>query len=76
MVVTYRRMLISGSFGCALAMKVGRKAKAHEISMAQKWFGQVVPSLVDIKIINIFNGVPKSKLKKNKILMSINIKLG
>ena len=33
-------------------------------------------SLGDIKIINIFNGVPKSKLRKNKILMGINIKLG
>ena len=32
--------------------------------------------LGDIKIINIFNGVPKSKLRKNKILMGINIKLG
>jgi len=29
-----------------------------------------------VKIINIFNGVPKSKLRKIKILMGINIKLG
>ena len=30
----------------------------------------------EIKIINIFNGVPTSKLRKIKILMGINIKLG
>ena len=29
-----------------------------------------------MKLINIFNGIPKSKLRKIKILMSINIKLG
>ena len=69
-------MLIWGSIGCALAMKIGGEAKAHEISKTQKWFGQIVPSLGDIKIINIFNGAPKSKLRKIKILMGINIKLG
>jgi len=57
-------------------MKIGGEAKAHEISKNQKWFGQILTSLGDIKIINIFNGVPKSKLRKNKILMGINIKLG
>jgi len=57
-------------------MKIGGEAKAHEISKTQKWFGQILPNLGDIKIINIFNGVPKSKLKKNEILMGINIKLG
>jgi len=45
-------------------MKIGGEAKAHEISKAQKWFGQIVPGLGDIKIINIFNRVPKSKLKE------------
>ena len=30
----------------------------------------------DIKIINIFNGVPKSKLRKIKILMGINQNMG
>ena len=54
---------------CALAMKIGREAKAHEISNTQKWFGQILNSLGDIKIINTFNGVPKSKLRENKILM-------
>ena len=57
-------------------MKIGGKAKAHEISKTQKWFGQILTGLGDIKIINIFNGVPKSKLRKIKILMGINIKLG
>ena len=50
-------------------MKLGGEAKAHEISKTQKWFGQILNSLGDIKIINIFNGVPKSKLRENKILM-------
>ena len=54
-------------------MKIGGEAKAHEISKTQKWFGQIVPGLGDIKIINIFIGVPKSKLRKHKILMGINI---
>jgi len=57
-------------------MKIGEEAKAHEISKTQKWFGQIIPGLGNIKIINIFNRVPKSKLRKNKILMGINIKLG
>ena len=69
-------LLIFGSTGCALAMKIGGEAKAHEISKTQKWFGQIVHGLGDIKIINIFNGIPKSKFRKNKILMGINIKLG
>ena len=68
-------LLIWGSIRCARAMKIGRQAKAHEISKAQKWFGQILPSLGDIKIINIFSGVPKSKLRKNKILMGIKIKM-
>jgi len=57
-------VLIWGSIGCALATKIG-----EEISNTQKWFGQNLTSLGDIKIINIFNGVPKSKLRENKILM-------
>ena len=47
-------------------MKIGGEAKAYEISKTQKWFGQILTGLGDIKIINIFNGVPKSKLRKNK----------
>jgi len=69
-------MLICGSIGCALAIKIGGEAKTHEISKTQKWSGQILLGLEDIKIINIFNGVPKSKRRKNKILMGINIKLG
>jgi len=57
-------------------MKIDGEAKAHKISKPQKWFGQILISLRDIKIINVFNGVPKSKLRKNKILMGISIKLG
>ena len=57
-------------------MKISGETKTHDISKTQKWFGQILTGLEDIKIINIFNGVPKSKLRKNKILMSINIKLG
>ena len=56
-------------------MKIGGEAKAHAISKTQKWFGRILPGLGDIKIINIFNGVPKSKLGENKILMWINMKL-
>ena len=55
-------------------MKIGGETKTHEISKTQKWFGQILIGLGDIKIINIFN--VKSKLRKNKILMGINIKLG
>ena len=69
-------LLIWGSIGCAIAIKLGGEAKAHEISKTHKWFGHIVLGLGDIKIINIFNGIPKSKLRKNKILMGINIKLG
>ena len=57
-------------------MKIGGDVKAHKISKAQKWFGEIPPSQRDIKIINIFNGVAKSKFRKSKILMGINIKLG
>ena len=62
-------MLILGSIGCALATKFGREAKAHEFYDTHKWFGQILNSLRDIKIINIFKGVPKSKLREIKILM-------
>ena len=48
-------MLIWGSIGCALGTKFGGEAKAHEISNIQKGFGQILNSLGDIKIINIFN---------------------
>jgi len=58
----------------ALALKIGGEAKAHDISKTQKLFGEIPPGSRDIKIINIFNGVPKSKLRKIKILMCIDIK--
>ena len=46
-------------------MKIGGEVK-REISNTQKWFGRILNNLGDIKIINIFNGVPKSKLRENK----------
>ena len=39
----YEGVLICGSIGCALAMKIGGKAKAHEISKTQKWFRKFHP---------------------------------
>ena len=68
-------MLSWGSIRCALATKFGGEVGAHEISNTQKGFGQILNSSGDIKIINIFNGVPKSKLRENKILMCINMNL-
>ena len=68
--------MICGRIRCDLAIKIGGEAKAHKISKTKKCFGEIPPSWRDIKIINIFNGVPKYKLRKIKILMSINIKLG
>ena len=67
--------MIWGSIGCALATKIGGEAKADEISNTHKWFGQTLNSLGDIKIIKKINGVPMSKLRENKILMWINMKL-
>ena len=61
--------MIWGSIECALATKIGGEARAHAISNTQKGFGKILNILLDIKIINIFNGVPKSKLRENKILM-------
>ena len=65
-----------GSIRCALALKFCGGARTYKISKTQKLFGEIPPGLYFIKIINIFNGVPKSKLRKIKILMGINIKLG
>ena len=66
-------MLIFGNIGCALAMKIGGETKAHEVSKTQKLFGEIAPRWRDIKIISIFYRVIKSKLRKIKILMCINI---
>jgi len=60
-------LVILGSIECVLAKKIGGEAKEHEISNIQKWFGKNLNSLGDIKIINIFNGFLKSKLRENKI---------
>ena len=69
-------MLIWGSIECALATQFGGEVGAHEISNTQKGFGQILNRSGDIKIINIFfNGVCKSKLRENKILMCINMNL-
>ena len=65
--------MICGSIGCALAMKIGGEAKPQKISKPQKWFGEIPLGCRDIKIINIFNRVPNSKLRKIKILMGINL---
>ena len=69
-------MLILGSIGCALAPKFCGGARTHETSKSKKSFGEIQPGLYFIKIINIFNGVPKSKLRKIKILMVINENMG
>jgi len=74
MIFTYS-LLIFDSIGCALAMKIGGEAKAHEISKTQKSFGEIPPGWRDIKIINIFNEVPNSKLRKIKILMFMGEKV-
>jgi len=58
--------LIWGSIRCALATKFGGQIGAHEISNTQKGFGQILNRSGDIKINNIFNRVPKSKLGKIK----------
>ena len=60
----------------ALAPKFCGGARIHEISKTQKSFGEIPPGLYFIKIINILNGVPKSKLRKIKILMVINENMG
>ena len=65
-------MLFFGSIRSSLALKIGGEAKAHEFWRTQKPFGEIPPILHFIKIINIFNGVPKSKLREIKILISIN----
>jgi len=67
--------LIWGIIGCALATEFGGEVGAHEISITQKGFGHILNRSGDIKIINIFNGVPKFKLRENKILTCINMNL-
>ena len=47
-------------------MKIGGEAKAHEISKSQKWFGQNLTSLRDIKIIKILMESLSLNLEKIK----------
>ena len=65
-----------GSIGCTIAPKFCGGARTREISKTQKLFGEIPPGLYFIKIINIFKGVPKSGLRKIKILMGINENMG
>jgi len=65
-------VLVFGSIVSSLALKNGGEAKAHEFYKTQKPFDEIPHGLYFIKIINIFNGVPKSKLRKIKILIVIN----
>jgi len=74
-ITCHYEVLIWGSIECALATKFGGEVGAYEVSITQKEFGQILNRLGDIKIINIFNGVPKSKLRENKILMCFNMNL-
>ena len=69
-------LLIWGSIRCALSLKFCREAWAHALQRTQKLFWEIPPRDDYIKIINIFNGVPKSKLRKIKIIMGINIMVG
>ena len=69
-------LLVFGNIGSALALKIGGEDKAQEFQRTEKSFGEIPPGLYFIKIINIFNGVPKSKLKKIKILMGIKQNMG
>ena len=68
--------MIWGSIRCALSLKFCREAWAHVFQRTQKTFWEIPPISDFIKIINIFNGVPKSKLRKIKILMGINENMG
>ena len=45
-------------------------------SRRPKKFREIAPRSYFIKIINIFNGIPKSKLRKIKILKGINENMG
>ena len=54
--------------------KIFWRDRTHEISKTQKSIGEIPPGLYFIKIINIFNGASKSKLRKIK--MGINENMG
>jgi hypothetical protein len=69
-------MFIWDSIRCSLGLKFCREAWAHAFQRTQKPFWEIPPRDDYIKIINIFNGVPKSKLREIKILMGINQNMG
>ena len=69
-------MLIWGRIGCALGLKFCREAWAHVFQRTHKAFWEIPPRNDFINIINSLNGVPKSKLRKIKILMGINLIVG
>jgi len=69
-------VLICGSIGCPLALKFCGEAWAHAFQRTQKPFWEIPPRDDFIKIINIFNGVPKSKFRKIKTLMGIKLIVG
>ena len=69
-------MLVFSSIGSALALTIGGETKTHEFQRTQKPFGEIPHGLYFIKIINFFNGVPKSKLREIKMLMCINQNMG
>ena len=71
-----QELLIWGSIGCALGLKFCKDAWTHVFQRTQKPFWEIPPKDNYIKIINIFNGFPKSKLRKIKILMGINLIVG
>ena len=68
--------MIWGSIGCALGLKFCREAYTHVFQSTQKAFWEIPPRDDYIKIINIFNGVLRSKLRKIKILMGIDLIVG
>ena len=47
-------------------MKFGGEAKVYEITKTQKWFGQILTSLGDIKIINILMEFLSPNLRRIK----------
>jgi len=59
-------MLIWGIIGCALDMKIGGEAKAHEIFKALIWFAKIRTGLGDIKVINILMEFLSLNLEKIK----------
>ena len=69
-------MLILGSIRCALAPKFCGEARTHEISKTQNRLMKFHSDCILLKIINIFNEVPKSQLRKIKILIGINENMG